>query len=82
MDGRLRGLLREWRRNTAQEKLVPAFVVLHDAALEALCARQPRTRQELLQISGIGEKKCAMYGAEILEVFERFRRGERPAGER
>jgi ATP-dependent DNA helicase RecQ len=82
VDERLRGLLREWRRQTAQEKLVPAFVVLHDAALEALCARQPRTRQELLQISGIGEKKCAMYGAGILDVFERFRRGERPGRKR
>jgi ATP-dependent DNA helicase RecQ len=77
----LREFLREWRRNTARDKRVPAFVVLHDTALEAVCTRQPRTTAELLQISGIGEKKCAMYGPEILQAIERFRKGERASKE-
>lgn len=77
----LREFLREWRRNAAREKVVPAFVVLHDTALEALCTRQPRTKKELMEVSGIGEKKCDMYGAEILQAIERFRKGERASKE-
>jgi len=34
-----------------------------------------------MEISGIGEKKCEMYGAEILEAIERFRKGERASKE-
>jgi len=77
----LRDYLRDWRRNIAREKLVPAFVVLHDTVLEALCAKLPRTTKELLEVSGIGEKKCEMYGAEILAAIERFQKGERASKE-
>jgi ATP-dependent DNA helicase RecQ len=76
-----REFLREWRKTIAREKLTPAFVVLHDATLDELCQKQPKTLKELLQVSGIGEKKCEMYGQEILLVFERFRNGERASKE-
>lgn len=77
----LREFLREWRKTIAQEKLTPAFVVMHDATLHELCRKQPKTLEELLQVSGIGEKKCEMYGREILRVLERFRNGERASKE-
>jgi ATP-dependent DNA helicase RecQ len=81
LDEDLREFLREWRRTTARERKTPAFVVMHDTTLEELCAKQPKTIRELRAISGMGETKCAMYGQEILEVFERFRRGERASKE-
>jgi ATP-dependent DNA helicase RecQ len=65
----------------AREKGIAAFIVMHDATLEELCVRQPRTLRELRGISGMGEKKCEMYGAEILRAFERFRNGERASKE-
>jgi ATP-dependent DNA helicase RecQ len=77
----LREFLREWRRNVARQKMMAAFVVMHDATLDALCQGQPRTIPELRQISGMGEKKCEQYGQEILEVFRRFARGERTSKE-
>jgi ATP-dependent DNA helicase RecQ len=77
----LRELLREWRRNAARQKMMAAFVVMHDTTLEALCQAKPRTISDLRRISGIGEKKCEMYGEEILEVFRRFGRGERASKE-
>lgn len=73
----LREFLREWRRNVARDKSIAAFLVLHDTTLDELCARQPRTTQELRQISGMGEKKCEMYGPDILRALDRFRQGER-----
>jgi ATP-dependent DNA helicase RecQ len=77
----LREFLREWRRNAARQKMTAAFVVMHDTTLDELCKAQPRTIAELRRISGIGEKKCEMYGEEILEVFRRFGRGERASKE-
>jgi ATP-dependent DNA helicase RecQ len=69
--------LQEWRRNKAKEKGVAAFIVLHDSTLEALCRVQPKTREQLLLVSGIGENKAELYGQEILETLGQFREGER-----
>jgi ATP-dependent DNA helicase RecQ len=77
----LHDFLREWRRKTAREKMIAAFVVLHDTVLEELCARKPKNMQELRRISGMGEKKCEMYGKEILALFPRFEKGERASKE-
>src|SRR5690242_19467891 len=60
----------------------PAFVVLHDAALEAFCLAKPATLNALRNVSGFGDKKVDRYGRELLELLERFRGGERPGGER
>jgi ATP-dependent DNA helicase RecQ len=73
----LREFLREWRRDTAREKMIAAFVVLHDTTLDELCQKRPRTIEELRTISGMGEKKCEMYGEAILGLFPRFESGER-----
>jgi ATP-dependent DNA helicase RecQ len=81
VDEELREFLREWRKNTARENMTPAFVVMHDVTLDELCQKQPETLKELRQVSGIGEKKCEMYGEEILQAFERFRNGERASKE-
>jgi ATP-dependent DNA helicase RecQ len=73
----LMDFLREWRHNKAKEKGVAAFMVLHDSTLEALCRVQPRTVDQLLLVSGIGEGKAELYGADILAVVRRFDKGER-----
>jgi ATP-dependent DNA helicase RecQ len=73
----LREYLREWRRNTAREKMIAAFIVLHDTTLDAICQAQPRSIAELRQISGMGEKKCELYGDVILDALRRFANGER-----
>lgn len=77
----LREFLREWRRNTAREKMIAAFIVLHDTTLDELCQKQPKSLRELRAISGMGEKKCEMYGEEILGLFRRFAAGERASKE-
>ena len=75
----LMDLFREWRRATANRANVAAFVVLTDAALEDLCRKRPSNLRELLAVSGIGERKAELYGAEIFGVFDGFRKGARAA---
>ena len=60
--------LRTWRRETANEKGVPAYVILHDATLREIAARRPATLAELGKISGLGTKKLEAYGEAVLEV--------------
>ena len=79
VDPELLEYLREWRREVSVRENVPAFLVLHDSALEDLCAKRPRTKTELLGVSGIGEKKAAALGDSILSALDAFRSGARAA---
>ena len=76
-DAELHEYLREWRRTTAKEQSTPAFVVLHDTTLEEICVRRPSTIAELLNITGIGERKAELYGKGILAALGRYRDGAR-----
>jgi ATP-dependent DNA helicase RecQ len=61
--------LKSWRLAKATELSVPAFVVFSDATLRGLAERQPRTEDELLEVSGIGQAKAANYGNEVLRIL-------------
>jgi ATP-dependent DNA helicase RecQ len=65
----MRDALREWRRNLARELSVPAYIILHDATVDALCRRTPATIPELCEVPGIGEKKAERFGDGILKVI-------------
>ena len=79
IDPALREYLRAWRRAAAKEQGVPAFVVMHDSALDEICRRQPGSIPELLGISGFGEYKALLYGPRIFEALEQFRNRARAA---
>jgi ATP-dependent DNA helicase RecQ len=75
----LREYLREWRRKTAKEQGMPAYVVLHDSSLDEICRLQPTSIQQLLNITGIGERKAELYGQAILSALRQYREGARAA---
>lgn len=77
----LREFLREWRRDVARENMIAAFVVMHDSTLEELCRAQPKTMPELRAVSGMGAKKCEVYGETILATLRRFANGQRASKE-
>jgi ATP-dependent DNA helicase RecQ len=78
-DLNLREFLREWRRKTANEQNVPAYVVMHDTTLDGICRARPGSIGALLQITGIGERKAELYGRQIIEALKQFRAGARAA---
>jgi ATP-dependent DNA helicase RecQ len=79
VDAELREYLREWRRATAKEQSVPAYVVLHDTSLDEICRVQPASIAQLMTITGIGQRKADLYGQEILSVLRRYQEGARAA---
>ncbi len=60
--------LKSWRAEVAKEHNLPAYVIFHDATLAAIAERNPQTVDALQGISGIGEKKLAAYGGDVLRV--------------
>ena len=80
IDSGLREYLREWRRLTAKEMGMPAFVVLHDTTLEEICRIQPSSVAQLRTITGLGERKAEMFGPGILKALANFREGARASG--
>lgn len=77
IDPDLREFLRQWRRDMAKEKKVVSFVVMHDATMEEICRRKPKTLEQLRSISGIGERKIELYGAALIQALSKFQQGAR-----
>lgn len=58
-------ILRALRKRIADEKNVPPYILFSDATLRDMCRYFPTTKEDMLQIKGIGERKYEQYG----EVF-------------
>ena len=65
-DAELFTQLRVLRKKLADERGVPAYVVLSDATLLEIARRRPSSEEALRAISGIGPKKLAQYGEQLL----------------
>jgi ATP-dependent DNA helicase RecQ len=61
--------LRWWRVETARAHGVPAYVVFQDATLREIAKVKPGSLDELRGVSGVGEKKLASYGDEIVALI-------------
>ncbi len=68
--------LKTLRRQLADARGVPAYIVFSDATLLQMAERRPRTPAELLAVPGVGPKKLETYGVAFLEAL----RGESGAG--
>ena len=69
-DNPLFHILRNWRSKLAQEQGLPAYIILNDRTLHELASHHPTTRDELLQINGIGQAKAERYGPALLEILQ------------
>ncbi|AIC28304.1 ATP-dependent DNA helicase RecQ [Rhizobium etli bv. mimosae str. IE4771] len=68
-DGNLFEALRAERMAIAKSLGVPPYVVFPDTTLIAFATERPRSRQELLAISGVGQAKLERYGDAFLEII-------------
>ncbi|MBD0355966.1 MAG: HRDC domain-containing protein, partial [Rubrobacter sp.] len=68
LDAELFKRLRAWRGDQARRQQVPAYVVLHNSQLEEIARRKPRNVHELGSIKGIGLRRAARYGDEIMAL--------------
>ncbi|HEX7983048.1 ATP-dependent DNA helicase RecQ [Duganella sp. 1411] len=61
--------LRWWRVETARAHDVAAYIIFNDATLREIAKARPTTLSDLRGISGVGEKKLASYGDEIVAMI-------------
>jgi superfamily II DNA helicase RecQ len=57
------------RLERAKADEVPAYVVFHNATLEEIATREPRTLAELAAVPGVGPSKLERYGEEVLAAL-------------
>ncbi|HJU86971.1 MAG TPA: ATP-dependent DNA helicase RecQ [Gemmatimonadota bacterium] len=61
--------LRALRRELADSRGVPAYVVFHDSTLREMASRLPRNRSQMLEVTGVGPVKFERYGDAFLEAL-------------
>lgn len=59
---------RELRTKLAKEAEVPPYLIFSDKTLLEIANKLPSTKEEFLNISGVGEAKLEKYGDEFLEL--------------
>jgi len=64
--------LKRWRNMICSESGQPIYMVANQASLQEIATYLPRTKKDLMQISGFGKAKAEKYGDEILEAVESF----------
>jgi ATP-dependent DNA helicase RecQ len=61
--------LKALRKQLADAKGVPAYVIFSDATLQQMARFQPATEAEFLALSGVGPKKLLQYGEYFLRLL-------------
>ncbi len=64
--------LRRLRLEIAREESLPPYIVFNDKTLIDMCVSLPKTPEDLLGVSGVGENKLAKYGQRFLDAIASF----------
>ena len=64
--------LRGLRKQIADSKGVPPYVVFSDASLKEMAAEHPINAHEMSEISGVGEFKLAEYGEVFINEIQKY----------
>ena len=71
-EGSLYEALRAQRAELARRESVPAYVIFSNATLADMAEKAPRSLSELLEVSGVGERKASRYGEAFLHTIEEY----------
>jgi ATP-dependent DNA helicase RecQ len=71
-DPRLRGMLKDLRKEVADEEGLPPYVIFQDVSLDEMATHYPICEDELLRITGVGTGKAKKFGAPFLELIQNY----------
>ncbi|MDG1871831.1 MAG: ATP-dependent DNA helicase, partial [Flavobacterium sp.] len=72
IDAVLMNMLKDLRKKVAKKIGVPPFVVFQDPSLEDMALKYPISLNELINIHGVGEGKAKKYGADFVELINKY----------
>ncbi|WP_416148857.1 DNA helicase RecQ [Salipaludibacillus sp. HK11] len=64
--------LRGLRTSLAKQHQVAPYMVFSDQTLNDLCAKLPETKEDLLEVKGVGQMKVDSYGEHFLQAIAEF----------
>jgi ATP-dependent DNA helicase RecQ len=64
--------LKTLRREIADNQKVPAFVIFPDTSLVDMCRILPKTADEFLKVSGVGDHKQKLYSESFTKIINDF----------
>ena len=71
-DQNLFALLRRLRKDLADKKRVPPYIIFGDVSLRQMAKDCPTTAKQFLEISGVGDKKLRDYGDVFTETIRTY----------
>lgn len=72
-DEKLLAALKDLRKSLAMRQSIPAYVVFTDATLVDMCRLKPKTQEEFMEVSGVGQAKSQRYGEVSSQSLQNFR---------
>ncbi|MEJ2267472.1 MAG: ATP-dependent DNA helicase [Nanoarchaeota archaeon] len=64
--------LRKLRKEIAEKRGVPPFIVFGDETLREMAHFIPKTKEDLLKVKGVGEAKIVFFGNQFLELLRNY----------
>ncbi len=64
--------LRKLRFEIAKKEGLPPYIIFTDKTLVDMCVRLPFNKEEMLEVTGVGENKYVRYGESFLEQIQMF----------
>lgn len=64
--------LKVLRLTLAKEAGMPPYIICTDKTLIDMCIKLPFTREEMLNVNGVGENKYEKYGVRFLQMIQEF----------
>lgn len=64
--------LRVLRLEIAKEEHMPPYIIFSDKTLIEMCAVLPKSKEELLTVTGVGQVKYEKYGERFLEILNKL----------
>ena len=71
-DAKLRPMLVNLRKEIADKKNLPPYVIFQDVSLDEMSIHYPITEEELLRITGVGAGKAKKFGKDFLELIAEY----------
>jgi ATP-dependent DNA helicase RecQ len=71
-DNELFGILRDLRREIAAKDGVPPYFIFPDSTLKQMSIRFPLSKEQIFDISGVGQVKYEKYGEKFLEAINTY----------
>ena len=72
VDNELFEILRRLRHEIAVGEKVPPYMVFGDSTLKELSSRMPVDKEQMLEVSGVGERKYDKYGQQFIQKIMNY----------